>query len=90
MNPVDIRAAPREPWYKYGVAFLMFEIALAIAVSGYSLYMTFNGLGGSSTRLASAQPVRTERRADKKHRSPRSFLETLTKPSSPGLSRRSR
>ena len=46
MNPVDIRAAPREPWYKYGVAFLMFEIALAIAVSGYSLYMTFNGLGG--------------------------------------------
>jgi hypothetical protein len=45
MNPVDIRAAPRD-WYKYGVAFLMFEIALAIAVSGYSLYMTFNGLGG--------------------------------------------
>jgi hypothetical protein len=46
MNPVDIRVAPREPWYKYGVAFLMFEIALAIAVSGYSLYMTVNGLGG--------------------------------------------
>jgi hypothetical protein len=46
MNPVDIRIAPREPWYKYGVAFLMFEIALAVAVSGYSLYMTFNGLGG--------------------------------------------
>jgi hypothetical protein len=46
MNPVDIRVAAREPWYKYGVAFLMFEIALAIAVSGYSLYMTFNGLGG--------------------------------------------
>ena len=46
MNPVDVRATPREPWYKYGVAFLMFEIALAIAVSGYSLYMTFNGLAG--------------------------------------------
>jgi hypothetical protein len=38
--------APHEPWYKYGVAFLLFEIAVAIAVSGYSLYMTFNGLGG--------------------------------------------
>ncbi len=46
MKPVDIHVAPREPWYKYGVAFLMFEIALAIAVSGYSLYTTFNGLGG--------------------------------------------
>jgi hypothetical protein len=46
MNPVDVRATPRERWYKYGVAFLMLEIALAIAVSGYSLYMTFNGLGG--------------------------------------------
>jgi hypothetical protein len=46
MNPVDIRVAPHEPWYKYGVAVLLFEIAVAIAVSGYSLYMTFNGLGG--------------------------------------------
>jgi len=46
MNHVDIRVAPHDPWYKYGVAFLMFEIALAIAVSGYSLYVTFNGLGG--------------------------------------------
>jgi hypothetical protein len=25
---------------------LLFEIAIAVAVSGYSLYMTFNGLGG--------------------------------------------
>jgi len=24
----------------------LFEMALAIAVSGYSLYMTFHGLGG--------------------------------------------
>jgi hypothetical protein len=46
MNHVDIRVAPHEPWYKYGVAVLLFEIAVAIAVSGYSLYMTFNGLGG--------------------------------------------
>jgi hypothetical protein len=37
MNPVDIRATPRERWYKYGVAVLLFEMALAIAVSGYSL-----------------------------------------------------
>jgi hypothetical protein len=42
MNHVDIRVAPQEPWYKYGVAVLLFEIAVAIAVSGYSLYMTFN------------------------------------------------
>jgi hypothetical protein len=46
MNTVDIRVAPPQPWYKYGVAVLFFEIALAVAVSGYSLYMTFNGLGG--------------------------------------------
>jgi hypothetical protein len=46
MNHVDIRVAQQEPWYKYGVAVLLFEIAVAIAVSGYSLYMTFNGLGG--------------------------------------------
>jgi hypothetical protein len=46
MNPVDIRIAPQEPWHKYGVAFLLFEMAVAIAVSGHSLYMAFNGLGG--------------------------------------------
>jgi hypothetical protein len=37
---------PREPWYKYGVAVLLLEMAIAIAVSGYSLYLTFHGLGG--------------------------------------------
>jgi hypothetical protein len=37
---------PHEPWYKYGVAVLLIEMAIAIAVSGYSLYMTFHGLGG--------------------------------------------
>ncbi|MGA9320507.1 MAG: hypothetical protein WBW06_05530 [Xanthobacteraceae bacterium] len=46
MSPVEGRTAPHEPWYKYGVAVLLFEIAIAVAVSGYSLYMTFNGLGG--------------------------------------------
>lgn len=40
------KAASHEPWYKYGVAVLLFEIAAAIAVSGYSLYMTFHGIGG--------------------------------------------
>jgi hypothetical protein len=34
------------PWYKYGIAILLIEMAIAIAVSGYSLYMTFHGLGG--------------------------------------------
>lgn len=37
---------PHEPWYKYGVAVLLTEMLIAIAVSGYSLYMTFHGLGG--------------------------------------------
>jgi hypothetical protein len=46
MNPVEIQSPPHEPWYKYGVAFLVLEMALAIAVSAYSLYMTFNGFGG--------------------------------------------
>lgn len=35
-----------EPWYKYGVAVLLIEMAIAIAVGGYSLYMTFHGFGG--------------------------------------------
>lgn len=35
-----------EPWYKYGVAVLLLETAIAIAVSGYSLFMTFHGLSG--------------------------------------------
>lgn len=39
-------STPHEPWYKYGVAILFLEMAIAIAVSAYSLYMTFNGLGG--------------------------------------------
>jgi hypothetical protein len=38
--------AIEQPWYKYGVAVLLIEMAIAIAVSGYSLYMTFHGLGG--------------------------------------------
>lgn len=41
-----IEPAGRDPWYKYGVAVLFFEMAIAVAVSAYSLYMTFHGLGG--------------------------------------------
>lgn len=37
---------PHEPWYKYGVAALLIEMGMAVAVSSYSLYMTFHGLGG--------------------------------------------
>ncbi|MBR0839991.1 hypothetical protein JQ607_07265 [Bradyrhizobium liaoningense] len=46
MKPADIRAAPHEPWYRYGVAVLLFEMAVAIAISAHTLYMTFNGFGG--------------------------------------------
>lgn len=35
-----------EPWYKYGVVCLFIEMAIAIAVCGYSLYLTFHGIGG--------------------------------------------
>lgn len=35
-----------EPWYKYGVTLLFFEMAVAVAVCGYSLYLTFHGIGG--------------------------------------------
>jgi hypothetical protein len=45
MSPVEMPAV-HEPWYKYGIAVLVSEMAIAIAVSAYSLYMTFNGLGG--------------------------------------------
>jgi hypothetical protein len=41
-----------ESWYKYGVAILCFEMLIAIAVSAYSLYMTFHGLGGFPGKLS--------------------------------------
>ena len=62
MNPVDIRVAPHEPWYKYGVAVLLFEIAVAIAVSGYSLYMTFNGPRRLSRKALAPDGLRIEHR----------------------------
>jgi hypothetical protein len=45
MSPVEMRVV-HEPWYKYGIGFLVLEMVIAISVSAYSLYMTFNGLGG--------------------------------------------
>ncbi|MFC5583423.1 hypothetical protein [Rhodanobacter terrae] len=48
MSHASPSATPVEhqPWYKYGVAVLVLEMVIAIAVSAYSLYMTFHGLGG--------------------------------------------
>jgi hypothetical protein len=48
MNPVQEsqEMVVQEPWYKYGVAFLVLEMVIAIAVSAYSLFMTFHGIGG--------------------------------------------
>jgi hypothetical protein len=42
----SIEAVPHEPWYKYGVAALLLEMVIAIGVCGYSLFLTFHGLGG--------------------------------------------
>ncbi|MCE7733835.1 MAG: hypothetical protein GPJ54_03085 [Candidatus Heimdallarchaeota archaeon] len=39
-----------EPWYKYGVAILYFEMFLAIALTIFALYLTFSGSGGISKR----------------------------------------
>lgn len=46
MNPNSEAPVTYGSWYKYGVAFLSLEMLIAIAVSAYSLYMTFHGLGG--------------------------------------------
>jgi hypothetical protein len=48
MKPTNhsTRAPAHDSWYKYGVAVLLFEMAIAVAVSVYSLYMTFHALGG--------------------------------------------
>lgn len=42
----SVEATTHDSWYKYGVAVLFLEMAIAVAVSVYSLYMTFHGLGG--------------------------------------------
>jgi hypothetical protein len=42
----SVEPIARQAWYQYGIAALFLEMAIAIAVSGYSLYMTFHGLGG--------------------------------------------
>ena len=40
------KQAANDAWFKYGVAFLYLEMAIAIAVSAYSLFMAFSGAGG--------------------------------------------
>ena len=50
MHPTSAAATEHEPWHKYGVAILMLEMLMAIAVSGYSLYLTFHGMGGVAGR----------------------------------------
>jgi hypothetical protein len=47
-SPASVR---HEPWYKYGVAALFLEMLIAIAVSAYSLYITFHGTGGFPGKL---------------------------------------
>lgn len=35
MKPdLQVETAPNEPWYRYGVMFLFFEMAIAVAVCG--------------------------------------------------------
>jgi hypothetical protein len=46
MHSASPTSARQEPWYKYGVAVLCVEMLIALAVSVYSLYVTFHGPGG--------------------------------------------
>jgi hypothetical protein len=52
MHTKDLSATPvpHEPWYKYGVAALLLEMAAAILLCSYSLYLTFHGAGGTSLK----------------------------------------
>ena len=52
MHTTTSTGPQHEPWYKYGVAILFTEMLIAIAVSAYSLYMTFHGLGGFPGKLS--------------------------------------
>ena len=45
MRPTD-SDPPHEIWYPYGVAVLCLEMAIAVGVCAYALYVTFHGLGG--------------------------------------------
>ncbi len=52
MRPSSSVPTQHEPWYKCGVAILFLEMVIAVAVSAYSLYLTFHGLGGFPGRLS--------------------------------------
>jgi hypothetical protein len=49
-NVSSTAPVPHESWYKYGVAALLLEMGIAIALCSYSLYLTFHGAGGFSGR----------------------------------------
>ncbi len=40
------KQAADDGWFPHGLAFLYLEMAVAIAVSAYSLFMAFSGSGG--------------------------------------------
>lgn len=46
MQPTSPVSARHEPWYKYGVAVLCLEMLIALTVSAYALYLTFEGVRG--------------------------------------------
>jgi hypothetical protein len=46
MRSLSPASGGHEPWYRYGVAVLCLEMLIALAVSAYSLYVTFHGPGG--------------------------------------------
>lgn len=46
MSDMNTTEVEHDGWYKYGVGVLVAEMAIAISVCGYSLYMAFAGLGG--------------------------------------------
>lgn len=46
MSEQNAPAATDHRWYKYGVATLITEMVIAVAVCAYSLSMAFAGIGG--------------------------------------------
>ncbi len=44
--PLDVARLHHEPWYRYGVAVLAIEMAIAVAVGAYALHLAIHGLSG--------------------------------------------
>lgn len=47
MHPESSTSPRHEAWYSYGLAALCLEMLIAVAVSGYAVYLTFHGMVGS-------------------------------------------